>query len=205
MGASGGDLKLRAGGQWVDNASGWTMPVGGQCQWVDNASGWTMPVGGQCQWVDNASGCTMPVGGQCQWVHNDGHEGEWPARREDFDDVARGPPAFGGAEAASLGTRLNGAGQPPLATRPRRCSQRRRDRVRECESAWCASGSYRPACRATITSIVGQGGPSRSAHRNSFLARFAFGNWSPRSQRHAATIARTRCRQSRSSRWSTPG
>ncbi len=67
-----------------------------------------------------------------------------------------------------------------------------------------SAGSYRRPCRPTITSSVGQGGPSRSAPRNSSLARFPFGNWSSRSHRHAATIARTSCRQSFSSARSMP-
>ncbi len=59
-----------------------------------------------------------------------------------------------------------------------------------------------PGCSRTqsriTTSSAGHGGPSRRARRSLCAARCPFGNSSPASQRHAATIARTRVRQSRS-------
>jgi histidinol phosphatase-like PHP family hydrolase len=65
--------------------------------------------------------------------------------------------------------------------------------------------AYRPSSRLVTVSSAGQGGPSRSERRNSSPNRLPFGNWSPRTQRHAATIARTSCRHSSSSPWLTPG
>src|SRR3954470_22426675 len=59
--------------------------------------------------------------------------------------------------------------------------------------------------RLVIVSSVGQGGPALSNRRSSSPNRLPFGNWSPTSQRHPATIARTSCRQSSSSPRSTPG
>lgn len=66
-------------------------------------------------------------------------------------------------------------------------------------------GSYSSPSRLFIVSSVGQGGPSCNACRNSSPKRLPFGNWSPSSQRHAATIARTSCRHSSSSSWSMLG
>jgi hypothetical protein len=65
--------------------------------------------------------------------------------------------------------------------------------------------AYGPPSRRITTSSAGHGGPSRRALSSSRAARCPFGNWSPGSQRHAATIARTRIRHSRSSSWSASG
>jgi len=67
------------------------------------------------------------------------------------------------------------------------------------------SRCYRTSSRLVTTSSVGQGGPARSARRSSSPNHLPFGNSSPRSQRHAATIARTSCQHSSRSPWSTPG
>lgn len=67
-------------------------------------------------------------------------------------------------------------------------------------------GTYSgPPSRLVTVSSVGHGGPSRSTRRHSSPKRLPCGNWSPSSQRHAATIAITSCRHSSSSPWSTPG
>jgi hypothetical protein len=73
------------------------------------------------------------------------------------------------------------------ATRPSRTQQSAQSTTGRCTS------------RRITTSSAGHGGPSRRALRSSRAARCPFGNWSPRSQRHAATIARTRTRHSRTS------
>jgi hypothetical protein len=63
-------------------------------------------------------------------------------------------------------------------------------------SSACA---YGPANRRINTSSAGHGGPLRRVLTSSRATRGPFGNWSPASQRHAATIARTRTRHSSSS------
>jgi hypothetical protein len=62
-----------------------------------------------------------------------------------------------------------------------------------------ATYAYEPSGRRITTSSAGHGGPSRRALRSSRPARCPFGNWSPGSERHAATMARTRTRHSLSS------
>jgi len=93
------------------------------------------------------------------------------------------------------------------AARPVRTRLQRRQSRRSapCRSDAIRGVFYRPPSRLLIVSSVGQGGPSCSARSNSSPNRLPFGNWSPRSQRHAATIARTSCRHSSSSPWSTFG
>jgi hypothetical protein len=59
--------------------------------------------------------------------------------------------------------------------------------------------NYGTRARCITTSSAGHGGPARRAPRSSCPARFPFGSWSSRSQRHAATIARTSRRHARSS------
>jgi hypothetical protein len=59
--------------------------------------------------------------------------------------------------------------------------------------------TYGPPNRRSMRSSSGHGGPLRRMLTSSRAARCPFGNWSSESQRHAATIARTRFRQSRSS------
>ena len=60
---------------------------------------------------------------------------------------------------------------------------------------WMAAPYGIPA-RGQTASSVGHGGPLRTTLRSSRAARCPFGNWSSTSQRHAATMARTRPRHS---------
>ena len=71
-------------------------------------------------------------------------------------------------------------------------------------AVWSPRTRRRTQSRIT-TSSAGNGGPSRRALRSLCAARRPFGNSSPGSHRHAATIARTMVRQSRSSARSTFG
>jgi hypothetical protein len=100
--------------------------------------------------------------------------------------------------------RRGGHGRPPIA--------RARDHGADLGFPACEPGqypgivggqddasAYGPSGRRITTSSAGHGGPSRRALRSSRAARCPFGNWSPGSQRHAATMARTRIRHSLSS------
>jgi hypothetical protein len=63
---------------------------------------------------------------------------------------------------------------------------------------------YGPVSRRITTSSVGHGGPFRTVLTSSCPTHRPFGNWSPASQRHAVTIARTSPRHSPSSFRSAP-
>ena len=63
----------------------------------------------------------------------------------------------------------------------------------------CGPCSTRPQLRPEMAPSAGYGGPARKAARSSTAACLPLGNWSSGSSRQAATIARTRTRQSSSS------
>lgn len=102
---------------------------------------------------------------------------------------------------------------PPWAACPHRADERA---LRTWGSVWClprGRRSLRIGARhgwiggdhVVITSSVGHGGPSRSARSNRCPQRIPSGNWSSRSHRQAATIARTRCRHTSSNSVLTSG
>jgi hypothetical protein len=105
-------------------------------------------------------------------------------------------PGPAGTRLPARPTKLCGRAGSGVRTLAQPTVHRAKQKAPSRRASWVAA-NY--GMRGHTASSVGHGGPARIAARSSGPARFPSGNWSSRSQRHAATIARTSRRQARSS------